>query len=148
MINQPPADLFGTPEHELFRQTVRKFVQEELILRAREFDQMGRFDKALYKKMGALGMLGLRYEPKWGGAGLDWTYTAVMFDEIGRCDNAGVAMGISVQTDMATPSLHQFGTDELKRKYLVPAIKGDVVAAIKTRAVRDGNDWVINGSKI
>ncbi len=155
-------DLFNSAEHQLFRQTVRKFVQDELIPRAREFDQMGRIDKALYKKMGALGMLGLRYEPRWGGAGLDWTYTAVMFDEIGRCDNAGVAMGISVQTDMATPSLHQFGTDDLKRRYLVPAINGDMVAAIgvtepdagsdvaaiKTRAVRDGNDWVINGSKI
>jgi citronellyl-CoA dehydrogenase len=156
------TELFDSPEHQLFRQTVRKFVQEELVPRAREFDQMGRIDKALYRKMGALGMLGLRYDPQWGGSGLDWTYTAVMFDEIGRCDNAGVAMGISVQTDMATPSLHQFGSDDLKRKYLVPAIKGEMVAAIgvtepdagsdvasiKTRAVRDGNHWVINGSKI
>jgi citronellyl-CoA dehydrogenase len=85
-----------------------------------------------------------------------------MFDEIGRCDNAGVAMGITVHTDMATPSLHQFGTDELKRRFLVPSIKGELVSAIavtepdggsdvasiKTRAVRDGDDWVINGSKI
>src|SRR5262249_53507870 len=76
------------------------------------------------------GMLGLRYDPKWGGAGLDWSYTAVLFDEVGRCDNAGVTMGITVQTDMATPSLHQFGTDELRRRYLVPAIKGEMVAAI------------------
>jgi citronellyl-CoA dehydrogenase len=155
-------DLYGSPEHELFRRTVRKFVQEQLVPRAREFDRMGRIDKALYRTMGDLGMLGLRYDPKWGGAGLDWSYTAVMFDEIGRCDNAGVAMGISVQTDMATPSLHQFGTDELRRRYLVPAVKGEMVAAIavtepdagsdvsaiKTRAVRDGDQWVINGSKI
>jgi len=162
MINQPPADLFGTPEHELFRQTVRKFVQEEMAPRAREFDQKGRFDKALYKGMGELGMLGLRYDPKWGGAGLDWSYTAVMFEELAACDNAGVTMGISVQTDMATPSLHQFGSDELRTRYLVPAVKGEMVAAIavtepdagsdvagiKTRAVRDGDDWVINGSKI
>ena len=162
MINQPPADLFGTPEHELFRQTVRKFVQEEMAPRAREFDQKGRFDKALYKGMGELGMLGLRYDPKWGGAGLDWSYTAVMFEELAACDNAGVTMGISVQTDMATPSLHQFGSDELRRQYLVPAVQGEMVAAIavtepdagsdvagiKTRAVRDGDDWVINGSKI
>jgi citronellyl-CoA dehydrogenase len=112
--------------------------------------------------MGDLGLLGIRYDPKWGGGGLDWSYTAVMFDEIGRCDNAGVAMGISVQTDMATPSLHQFGTDELRSRYLVPAVKGEMVAAIavtepdagsdvagiKTRAVRDGDYWVINGSKI
>jgi citronellyl-CoA dehydrogenase len=155
-------DLYGSAEHQLFRRTVRKFVQDEIVPRAREFDRMGHFDKSLYRKMGELGMLGLRYDPKWGGAGLDWSYTAVMFDEIGRCDNAGVCMGISVQTDMATPSLHQFGSDELKRRYLVPAIRGETVAAIavtepdagsdvasiKTRAVRDGDHWVINGSKI
>ena len=156
------SDLYGSPEHQLFRRTVRKFVQEELKPRAREFDAAGRIDKSLYRKMGELGMLGLRYDPKWGGAGLDWSYTAVLFDEVGRCDNAGVTMGITVQTDMATPSLHQFGTDELRRRYLVPAIKGEMVAAIavtepdagsdvasiKTRAVRDGDQWVINGSKI
>ena len=156
------SDLYGSPEHQLFRRTVRKFVQEELKPRAREFDAAGRIDKSLYRKMGELGMLGLRYDPKWGGAGLDWSYTAVLFDEIGRCDNAGVAMGITVQTDMATPSLHQFGTDELRQRYLVPAIKGEMVAAIavtepdagsdvasiKTRAVRDGDQWVIDGSKI
>ncbi|HEY2388426.1 MAG TPA: acyl-CoA dehydrogenase family protein [Candidatus Binatia bacterium] len=155
-------EIYDTPEHELFRQTVRKFVQDELAPRAREFDQMGRIDKSLFRKMGDLGMLGLRYDPKWGGAGLDWSYTAVMFEEIARCDNAGVAMGITVQTDMATPSLHQFGTDDLRRRYLVPAVTGEMVAAIavtepdagsdvasiKTRAVRDGDHWVINGSKI
>ena len=156
------GDLYGSPEHQLFRRTVRKFVQEELKPRAREFDAAGRIDKSLYRKMGELGMLGLRYDPKWGGAGLDWSFTAVLFDEVGRCDNAGVCMGITVQTDMATPSLHQFGTDELRRRYLVPAIKGEMVAAIavtepdagsdvasiKTRAVRDGDQWVIDGSKI
>ena len=155
-------DLFSTPEHESFRRTVRQFVEQELRPRAREFDAMGRFDKSLYKKMGELDLLGLRYDPRWGGAGLDWTFTAVLFEELARCDNAGVTMGISVQTDMATPSLHRFGSDELRQQYLVPAIRGEQVAAIavtepgagsdvagiKTRAVRDGDDWVINGSKI
>jgi citronellyl-CoA dehydrogenase len=155
-------DLYGSSEQQLFRRTVRKFVQEELVPRAREFDAMGHFDKSLYRKMGELGMLGLKYDPAWGGAGLDWSYTAILFDEIGRCDNAGVAMGITVHTDMATPSLHQFGSDDLKRKYLVPSIRGELVSAIavtepdggsdvasiKTRAVRDGDHWVINGSKI
>jgi citronellyl-CoA dehydrogenase len=155
-------DLFSTPEHESFRRTARQFAEQELRPRAREFDAMGRFDKSLYKRMGELDFLGLRYDPKWGGAGLDWTFTAVLFEELARCDNSGVTMGISVQTDMATPSLHKFGTDELRQQYLVPAIRGEQVAAIavtepgagsdvagiKTRAVRDGNDWVINGSKI
>ena len=85
-----------------------------------------------------------------------------MAEELSRCDNAGVTMGISVHTDMATPSLARFGSDELKQQFLVPAIRGETVSAIavtepdagsdvagiKTRAVRDGDDWVINGSKI
>jgi citronellyl-CoA dehydrogenase len=155
-------DLFGTPEHQAFRETVRKFVDEEMAPRAREFDEMGRFDKSLFKQMGELGFLGLRYDEKWGGSGLDWSFTTVLFEEIARCQNAGVTMGISVHTDMATPSLHQFGSDALCEEYLIPAIRGETVSAIavtepdagsdvagiKTRAERDGDEWVINGSKI
>jgi citronellyl-CoA dehydrogenase len=155
-------ELDSTPEHQLFRDSVRKFVDEEMRPRAREFDERGRIDKALFKKMGDLGFLGLRYDPAYGGAGLDWSYTAVLFEELGRSDNAGATLGVSVHTDMATPSLAQFGSEELKRAYLAPAIAGETVsaiavtepdagsdvAAIKTRAVRDGEDWVINGSKI
>ena len=157
---QPPD--MNSPEHEQFRATCRKFVEEELRPRAREFDEAGRFDKTLYKKMGDLGLLGLRYEPEYGGAGLDWSFSNVFYEELGRADNAGVTMGITVHTDMATPSLAEFGSDALKRAYLAPSIAGEMVSAIavtepdagsdvagvKTRAVRDGDDWVINGSKI
>jgi citronellyl-CoA dehydrogenase len=149
-------------ELSMFRDVVRRFVDEELRPRAREFDEAGRFGRALYKRMGELGMLGLRYEEAYGGADLDWSFTAVLHEELGFCDNAGVAMGISVHTDMATPSLAEFGSEELKQRFLVPAIRGDQVSAIavtepdagsdvagiKTRAVRDGDDWVIDGSKI
>ena len=155
-------DAYGTPEHRAFREVVRKFVQTELAPRAREFDAIGRIDKALYKKMGDLGLLGIRYDQRYGGQGLDYSYQAIFLEELTLCDNAGVCMGISVQTDMATPALHRFGTEELKQKYLVPAIRGEHVcaiavtepsagsdvSAIKTRAVRDGDHWVINGSKI
>jgi citronellyl-CoA dehydrogenase len=158
----PEHDLFATEEHRQFRSTIRKFVQDKLVPRSREFDEMGHFDKALYPQMGALGMLGIRYDPRFGGLGLDWSYTAILAEELGCCDNAGVAMGIFVQTDMATPALHRFGSDELRERYLVPAIKGEMVgaigvtepsagsdvSAIKTRAVRDGDDWVINGQKM
>ncbi len=154
--------LYDSPEHELFRETVRKFTEEELRPRAREFDANNRIDKSLFKTMGDLGMLGLRYEPGYGGAGLDWSFTAVMYEELGRSDNAGATLAVSVHTDMATPSLAEFGSDELKHEYLVPAIAGETVGAIavtepdagsdvagiKTRAIRDGDDWVINGSKI
>ncbi len=157
-----PIDLFDTPEHEVFRDTARKFVEEQLVPRAREFDEKGRMDKSLFRRMGDLDMLGLRYDTRWGGAGLDWSFTTVLFEEIARCDNAGVAMAVSVHSDMATPSLAEFGSDELRERYLVPSIKGEMVGAIavtepdagsdvagiKTRAVRDGDHWVINGSKI
>jgi len=159
---KPGDDVYGSPEHLAFRETVRRFVQSELVPRAREFDEMGRLDKSIFPKMGELGLLGIRYDPAYGGQGLDYSYQAIFLEEIALCDNAGVCMGISVQTDMATPALARFGSDELKRRYLVPAIKGEQVAAIavtepsagsdvsgiKTRAVRDGDDWVINGSKM
>src|SRR5207253_2675389 len=155
-------DIYGSPEHLAFRDTVRKFVQTELVPRAREFDQLGRIDKSLYRKMGELGLLGIRWDPEYGGQGLDYSYHAVFLEELALCDNAGVAMGISVQTDMATPALARFGSDALKRKYLTPAIRGEHVgaiavtepgagsdvAAIKTRAVRKGDEWLINGSKM
>jgi citronellyl-CoA dehydrogenase len=161
-MSNPGDDVYGSPEHLAFRETIRKFVQTELVPRAREFDEMGRLDRAIFPKMGELGLLGIRYDEKYGGQGLDYSYQAIFLEEIALCDNAGVCMGISVQTDMATPALHRFGSEELKRRYLVPAIRGEHVAAIavtepsagsdvsgiRTRAVRDGDHWVINGSKM
>src|SRR5262245_29810397 len=161
-MSTPGDDIYGSPEHQAFRETVRRFVQTELAPRAREFDKMGRIDKSLYRKMGDLGLLGIRYDPAYGGLGLDYSYQAVFLEEIALCDNAGVSMGISVQTDMATPALARFGSEELKRRYLIPAIRGEHVAAIavtepaagsdvagiRTRAVRHGDHWVINGSKM
>jgi citronellyl-CoA dehydrogenase len=155
-------ELFATEEHRIFRATLRRFVEEEMAPRAREFDQQGRVDKSLYLRMGELGMLGIRYDPAWGGSGLDWSFSAIFAEELQRCDNAGVAMGIVAHTDIATPALCNFGSDQLRRDYLVPAIKGEKVGAIavtepqagsdvagiKTRAVRDGDDWVINGQKM
>src|SRR3990172_7597505 len=114
-------ELFSTEEHRIFRQTIRRFIQEQLAPRAREFDQMGRIDKSLYPRMGALGMLGIRYDPALGGGGLDWSFSAILAEELAGCDNAGVAMGIMDHTDMATPALAAFGSDELKRRFLAPA---------------------------
>src|SRR2546428_10760085 len=161
-MTDPGDDIYGSAEHRAFRETVRKFVQAELVPRAREFDEVGRIDKSLYRKMGELGLLGIRYDQRYGGLGLDYSYHAIFLEELSLCDNAGVAMGVSVQTDMATPALHRFGSEELKQRYLVPAIRGEQVAAIAvtepgagsdvagitTHAVRDDDHWVINGSKI
>lgn len=152
-----------TPEHELFRKTVRDFVANEIDPHVDRWEAEGAFPAhELFAKMGDLGLLGLEYDPEWGGQGADHSYTAIFGEEIGRAGASGVPMAISVQTDMATPALHRFGSDELRERYLRPAIAGEMVAAIavtepdagsdvagiRTRAVRDGDEWVISGTKL
>ncbi|MBI2218936.1 MAG: acyl-CoA dehydrogenase family protein [Candidatus Rokubacteria bacterium] len=81
-------DIYGSSEHQAFRAAVRKLVQTELVPRAREFDEMGRPDKAIFRRLGEMGLLGIRYEPKYGGQGLDYSYHAVFLEELALCDNA------------------------------------------------------------
>jgi citronellyl-CoA dehydrogenase len=152
-----------TEEHEMFRQTVRDLVQKEIDPYADDWERSGTFPAhELFRKFGELGLLGLEYDPAYGGGGADHVFTMIMGEEVGRCASLGVAMALSVQTDMATPALHRFGSPELKERYLRPAIAGEMVtsiavsepdagsdvAAIRTRAVRDGDEWVINGTKM
>jgi citronellyl-CoA dehydrogenase len=152
-----------TEEHQAFRKTVRTFVEREIDPYVDEWERAGQMPTHdLFAQMGALGFLGLEYDPAYGGGGADHLFAVVLAEEIGRVDAAGVGMAIAVQTDMATPSLHRYGSEELKEAYLAPAIRGEMVAAIavtepdagsdvaglRTRAVRDGDDWVINGSKL
>ncbi len=152
-----------TAEHDQFRQMVRDIVDKEINPHADAWEEAGIFPAhELFPKLGAAGILGLEYDPAFGGQGADHTYTLIYGEEIGRCVTGGVAMAISVQTDMATPALHSFGSAELKEKYLRPALAGEMVAAIavtepdagsdvaniRTRAVQDGDEWVINGTKL
>ncbi len=152
-----------TDEHRLFRQTVRGFVENEINPHADEWEEAGAFPAhEVMTKAAGLGLLGLEYDPAYGGQGADHSYTVILGEELGRADLGGVPMALNVQTDMATPSLHRFGTEELKQRYLVPALRGEMVAAIavtepdagsdvaglRTRAERDGEEWVINGSKL
>jgi citronellyl-CoA dehydrogenase len=152
-----------TEDHEMFRTTVREFVQKEIDTHADAWEESGAFPAhELYPKLGALGLLGLTYDPRWGGGGADTSYTMILGEELGRSAALGVSMAISVQTDMATPALHRYGSDELRERYLRPAIAGEMVAAvaisepdagsdvaaIRTRGTRDGDEWVINGTKM
>jgi len=152
-----------TDEHEQFRQLVRDVVEREVNPHADAWEAAGSFPAhELFPKLAAVGILGLEYEPAYGGQGADHLYTAIYGEEFGRCASGGVAMAVSVQTDMATPSLARFGSEELKQRFLAPAIRGEMVAAIavtepdagsdvagiRTRAVRDGDEWVINGTKL
>ena len=152
-----------TEEHELFRKTVRNLVDSKINPHVDQWEADGVFPAhEVFQTLGAAGLLGLEYDPDYGGQGADHTYTAIFGEEIGRIDCGGVPMAISVQTDMATPSLHRFGSHELKERYLAPALRGEMVAAIgvtepdagsdvagiRTRAVRDGDEWVIDGTKL
>jgi citronellyl-CoA dehydrogenase len=152
-----------TPDHELFRSSVRGFVEREISPFVDQWEGDGIFPAHdLFKKLGAAGLLGLEYDPAYGGQGADHSYTVIFGEELGRAGCGGVPMAITVQTDMATPALHRFGSDELRRAYLTPALRGDMVASIavtepdagsdvaglRTRATRDGDEWVINGTKL
>ena len=152
-----------TQEHEELRRTVRNFVEKELNPHVKEWEEAGRFPiHEVFKKMGDLGLLGVTKPAEFGGMGLDYSYGMVMAEEMGRTHCGGVPLSTGVQTDMATPALARFGSDELRQNYLAPAIAGDMVAsiavsephagsdvaAIKTTATKDGDDYVINGTKM
>ena len=124
-----------TEEHELFRDTVRGFVETEMNPYIDQWEAEGGFPaRELFTKMGSLGLLGLEYAVEDGGGGADHLYTVILCEELGRCDAMGVPMAIGVQTDMATPSLAKFGSKELKEQFLRPAIEGTAVAAVGVTA--------------
>lgn len=152
-----------TAEHDAFRATVRRFVDERINPFADDWERAGMMPlHQIFKEMADLGMLGLEYDPAYGGQGADASFTLVLSEEMGRCALGAFGMALGVQVAMATPSLHEHGSEELKSTYLAPALRGEMVAAIgvtepdagsdvaaiRTRARRDGDDWVINGSKM
>lgn len=152
-----------THEHEELRRTLRRFIDAEINPHVDEWEAAEIFPAhALFKKMGDLGLLGLTKPEAYGGSGLDYSYSLVMAETLGHVACGGVPMAIGVQTDMCTPALARFGSDELKRQFLAPAIAGDMVgcigvsepgagsdvSAIKSFARKDGDDYVISGQKM
>ncbi len=149
-------------DHQAFRRTVREFCEKELAPHARAWDEAHEFPKALFRRFGELGLFGIRLDPAWGGSGLDYWYVVAYAEELVRCRNSGLMMGMLVQGEMAIPVIDDLGTDEQKREFLAPAIRGERVAAlaisepdagsdvasIRTTARRDGDDLVVNGSKM
>jgi citronellyl-CoA dehydrogenase len=152
-----------TDQHEAIRNTAERFIAAEINPHVDEWEAAEIFPaREVFKKLGNLGLLGITKPAENGGMALDYSYQAVFNEATGGIGCGGVPMAIGVQTDMATPALARFGSPELRADYLTPAIAGDMVtcvgvsepgagsdvAAIKTRAVRDGGDYVINGSKM
>ena len=152
-----------TQEHEEVARTLKRFIDNEINPQVDKWEEAELFPAhEVFKKLGDLGMLGLTKPVEYGGAGLDYSFSMVMAEALGHVDCGGVPMAIGVQTDMATPALARFGSHELKEEFLKPAIAGDYVAcigvsepgagsdvaSIKTIAKKDGDDYVINGSKM
>jgi citronellyl-CoA dehydrogenase len=152
-----------TDQHNEIRRTVNHFVEKEINPYVDEWEEAGIFPAhEVFKKAGDLGLLGIHKPEEYGGLGLDYSYAMVAQEEWGTANHGSVPMAISVQTDMATPALARFGSEALKQQFLVPAIAGDMVAAIgvsephagsdvaaiKTTARKRGDDYVINGSKM
>jgi len=159
-----PATAYApfTEEHELFRSTLQAFLAKEITPHVEEWERQELVPRWVWKRMGEMGFLGLRYPEEYGGAAADYWYTVVLAEELARVPAGGVGMGITVQTDMATPALARYGAHELKKKFLEPAIRGDYicsiavsepgagsdVASIQTRARREGDCYVVNGRKM
>jgi citronellyl-CoA dehydrogenase len=152
---------YFTEQHDMFRGMVRAFVEAELAPYVDEWEQAEVFPREVFKKAGEAGLLGINYKEEYGGTNLDYWFTVARTEEYVRSRCAGVNMGLLVQSDMATPIIHDLGSEELKQEFLVPAIKGEKIAALgvsepgagsdvvslRTHARRDGGDYVINGSK-
>ena len=150
-----------TDEHQQFRETVKQFALKEIAPYAEEWDEAEDFPDEIFKKAGDLGLLGIRFDPDFGGMGLDYWFTVALAESLTYSKSAAVNMALTVQSDMATPVINDIGTPEQKKELLEPTIAGDRIVALgvtepfvgsdvarlRTTAKRVGDDYVINGSK-
>lgn len=153
---------YFTEEHEMIRQTVKRFCREEIAPYAEEWDHAGIFPRELFKKAANLGLFGIRIDPEWGGLGLDWWASAAYMEAMAYSDSGSVNMALMVQSEITLPALAELGNREQKDEFLRPAVAGDMiaalgisepsggsdVAALKTRARIDGGDLLISGQKL
>jgi len=152
-----------THEHLEIQKTLRRFIDEEINPHVEEWEAAEAFPAhEVFRKLGRLGLLGLNKPEAFGGAGLDYSYAMAMAEALGHVDCGGIPMAIGVQTDMCTPALARFGSDDLRREFLAPAIAGDMVgcigvsepgagsdvAGLKSHAKKDGDDYLITGQKM
>ncbi len=152
-----------TEDHKNIRRTAHEFAEKYVNPYIDEWEKAGHFPAhELFKQAGKLGLLGITKPEAYGGMGLDYSYQMMATEGLGSCRAGSIPMAIGVQTDMSTPALAKWGSDELRKEFLAPAIAGDVVtsivvseasggsdvAAIKTTARKDGSDYIINGSKM
>ena len=154
-----PRTLYSE-EHEIFRASVRKFLEQECAPHHERWEEEGNVDREIWNKAGAQGFLCPTVAEEYGGAGTDFLYNCVIDEEIAGAGLSGIGWGL--HNDIVAPYIVNYGSELLKKKYLPRMATGELVSAIamsepgagsdlqgiKTSAVRDGDDYVINGSKI
>ncbi|WP_298367656.1 acyl-CoA dehydrogenase family protein [uncultured Lutibacter sp.] len=154
--------MYFTEEHEAFRQSFQDFLKKEIIPFVDKWEENGFVDKEVFKKFGEMGYFGLNYPEKYEGLELDLFYTVIFLEELQKINSGGTAAAIWAHTYLAMTHLNAEGSEEIKQKYLIPSIRGEKVgclcisepfggsdvAGIRTTAIKDGDDYIINGSKI
>ncbi len=154
-------ELFSA-DHELFRATVRRFVEEEVAPHHAQWEEEGKVPREIWRRAGELGLLCCNLPEEFGGAGCDWLYNVVVIEEFWRAGMSGPGAGFMVHSEMVAPYILAWGSEELKQSWLPRMVKGEVIGAIgmtepgagsdlkniRTRAVRDGDDYVIDGQKV
>ncbi|TMG19130.1 MAG: acyl-CoA dehydrogenase [Chloroflexi bacterium] len=160
-VATPRSHLFA-PDHEEFRGTVRRFIEKEVRPHVDEWEQAQQFPRELFRRCGALDLLGLKYREQFGGTNAGVLYEAVLFEELARCGSGGVAAGIGAHVAIATPPINDFGDQAQLQRWLAPAIKGEKIVAlgvtepsggsdiahVQTMAGRQGDAYVVNGAKM
>jgi len=155
-------NIYLTPEHELLREQVARFIAREVEPHGEQWERDGCVPRDVLRKLGAAGMLGLMFAPEHGGGGADALTNLVFAEALSQSTFGGFIVTVLVHTDMASPHLHHAGTPEQLARYMPRITAGELisavaitepwagsdVAAIRTRAVRDGDAWVLNGSKL
>ena len=161
MATSAALSYYFNEEHESFRQTIRQFLEAEAIPNIDRWEAEGKIDREFWKKFGEMGYFGLCYPEELGGSNLDFFYNVVMLEEISRIFSGGFAITAAVQVFMSTPYILDHGSNYLKENYLKPAIAGEKIgcigitepgagsdaANIQTRAIKDGDYYIVNGSK-
>lgn len=154
--------IYFNEQHELLREQIRRFVETEVKPHAPRWESDGMVPRAVLRRLGDLGLLGMRYAEAYGGAELDTLSTVILAEELARSTYGGFTITVMVHTDMASPHLVNAGTPAQKQRYLPGIIQGEVITAVavteadagsdvaglKTRAERDGDGWRLNGSKM
>lgn len=155
------SNLFFTEEHELFRASIQDFIKQEIMPHTNSWEENGRIDRSVMRKMGEMGFLGLDTPETYGGMGTDFMYTCVLLEELGKSGALGFATMVASHVYLAMNYLNKGGSEELKQKYLVPSVTGDKIGAlamtepfagsdlknIRTTAVKQGDYYLVNGSK-